>query len=153
MLSSPQFNTLLLLHTQLTYIRPTPPMASGDNQIVTTATTKNNQNPFTQIQVKLKDLESGFKVWLEKQSLPVEAAVVTATSAVQGAFMGGLMGTITGDLTSAITAPPLPPNATINPQISASIKQAQVSCLLLLLSSIDTKEISRRSSIECLSSL
>ncbi|KAD0494645.1 hypothetical protein E3N88_44180 [Mikania micrantha] len=59
-----------------------------------------NHNPMTQLQAKYKELESRFKDWLAKQSLPVEAAVVNATNSVQGAAIGGLMGTFTSDLSA-----------------------------------------------------
>jgi hypothetical protein len=42
------------------------------------------QNPIQQLQVKFKEVETGFKAWLSKQSLPVEAAVVSTMSGVQG---------------------------------------------------------------------
>lgn len=79
------------------------------------------ENPIQQLQVKFKELEVGFRAWLAKQSLPVEAAVVTATSAVQGAAIGGLMGTLTGDISSSLPTPQ--PN--LDPQAMASFKQAQ----------------------------
>lgn len=80
------------------------------------------QNPLEQIQARFKELESGFKSWLAKQSLPVEAAVVTATSAAQGAAIGGFMGTLTNDVSSSLPTP----QAGLNPQAMASFKQAQV---------------------------
>ncbi|KAK6936589.1 hypothetical protein RJ641_033619 [Dillenia turbinata] len=79
------------------------------------------QNPITQIQLKFKELENGFRSWLAKQSLPVEAAVVTATSAAQGAAIGAFMGTLTNDASSSFP----PPQANLNPQAMASFKQAQ----------------------------
>ncbi|XP_038685401.1 chloroplastic import inner membrane translocase subunit HP30-2 [Tripterygium wilfordii] len=82
-----------------------------------------NQNPIEQVQARFKELENGFKSWLSKQSLPVEAAVVTATSAAQGAAIGALMGTLTNDVSSSIPTPP--PQASLNPQAMASLKQAQ----------------------------
>ncbi|KAG1331654.1 putative Chloroplastic import inner membrane translocase subunit HP30-2 [Cocos nucifera] len=63
-------------------------------------------NPIAQVQARFRELEGGFRAWLARQSMPVEAAVVTATSAAQGAAIGGLMGTLTSDLTSAFPAPP-----------------------------------------------
>lgn len=87
------------------------------------------QNPLAQLQVRFKDLENGFREWLAKQSLPVEAAVVTATSATQGAAIGAFMGTLTNDVSSTIPTPP--PQAALNPQAMASLKQAQVSFLIL----------------------
>ncbi|KAJ4970374.1 hypothetical protein NE237_003473 [Protea cynaroides] len=80
-------------------------------------------NPITQLQARFKDLEVGFRAWLAKQSLPVEAAVVTATSAAQGAAIGAFMGTLTNDVSSAFSNPP--PQAALNPQAMASFKQAQ----------------------------
>ncbi|XP_077250122.1 chloroplastic import inner membrane translocase subunit HP30-2-like [Tasmannia lanceolata] len=80
-------------------------------------------NPITQIQTKFKVLENGFRMWLAKQPLAVEAAVVTATSAAQGAAIGAFMGTLTPDLSSSF--PPPPPQAGLNPQAMASLKQAQ----------------------------
>lgn len=82
------------------------------------------QNPIAQLQARFKELENGFKAWLAKQSLPVEAAVVTTTSAAQGAAIGAFMGTLTNDAASVIPTPP--PQANLNPQAMASFKQAQV---------------------------
>lgn len=82
------------------------------------------QNPLENLQTRFKELESGFKLWLSKQSLPVEASIVTATSAVQGAAIGVFMGTLTNDASSSIF--PTPPDASLNPQASASLNQAQV---------------------------
>ncbi|KAL7003713.1 hypothetical protein U1Q18_004861 [Sarracenia purpurea var. burkii] len=84
-----------------------------------------HQNPIAQLQAKFKELEVGFKVWLAKQSLPVEAAVVTATSAAQGAAIGAFMGTLTNDVSSSFPTPPPNAAASLNPQALASIKQAQ----------------------------
>lgn len=89
------------------------------------------ENPIAQLQTKYKELETGFKSWLAKQSLPVEAAVVTFTSAAQGAAIGGFMGTLTNDLSSAFPTPP--PNAGLNPQAMASLQQAQVVFFFLFL--------------------
>lgn len=86
------------------------------------------QNPVALVQAKLKEVELKFKGWLAKQSLPVEAAVVTATSAIQGAAIGGFMGTLTGGDGSSLLMPP--PNASLNPDAMASLKQAQVYLLL-----------------------
>ncbi|TYI11569.1 hypothetical protein ES332_A09G215700v1 [Gossypium tomentosum] len=80
------------------------------------------QNPLEQLQAKFKEVENGFKAWLDKQSMPVEAAVVTATGAVQGAAIGALMGNLTKDVSSSF---PTPPQASLNHQAMASLKQAQ----------------------------
>ncbi|KAI4306595.1 hypothetical protein L6164_029856 [Bauhinia variegata] len=81
------------------------------------------QNPIEQLQARFKELETGLRAWLAKQSLPVEAAIVTATSAAQGAAIGGLMGSLTGDISSSFPNPP--PQASLDPQAMASFKQAQ----------------------------
>ena len=81
------------------------------------------QNPIEQLQTRFKEVENGFKTWLSKQSLPVEAAVVTATSAFQGAAIGAFMGTLSNDSSSPF---PTPPDSSLNPQAMASLKQAQV---------------------------
>ncbi|XP_021725737.1 uncharacterized protein LOC110692954 [Chenopodium quinoa] len=81
------------------------------------------QNPITQIQSEIKKLEVNVKSWLSKQSIPVEAAVVTAGGAIQGALIGGLMGTFTQDLSSSM--PMQPPPGSLDPNAMASLKQAQ----------------------------
>ncbi|XP_052184972.1 chloroplastic import inner membrane translocase subunit HP30-2 [Diospyros lotus] len=82
------------------------------------------QNPIAQFQGKFKELEKEFKAWLAKQSLAVEATVVTATSAAQGAAIGAFMGTLTNDVSPSFPTPP-PNAASLNPQAMASLKQAQ----------------------------
>lgn len=84
------------------------------------------KNPLQQIQARFKELETGFRAWLAKQSLPVEVALVTVTSSAQGAAIGALMGTLTNDMSSSLPNPP--PQA--NPQAMASFKQAQVGVTL-----------------------
>ncbi|KAK9071682.1 hypothetical protein SSX86_008111 [Deinandra increscens subsp. villosa] len=104
-------------------------MGEGKKAVLAMDTSKglvlahHNPNPVTQLQAKYKELEAGFKDWLAKQSLPVEAAVVTTTSSLQGAAIGGLMGTFTNDLSSL--RPPTPPGAPVTPQAMASLQQAQ----------------------------
>lgn len=92
--------------------------------VVEMPNSSSSQNPIAQLQNKFKELEIGFKGWLAKQSLPVEAAVVTATSGLQGAAIGGFMGTLTQDVSSSLPTPP--PAANLNPQAMASFQQAQV---------------------------
>lgn len=82
------------------------------------------QNPIALVQSKFKEVEVKFRGWLAKQTLPVEAAVVTVTSAAQGAAIGGFMGTITGDVSTLV--PPPPTAAGLNPDALNSLKQAQV---------------------------
>jgi predicted lysophospholipase L1 biosynthesis ABC-type transport system permease subunit len=91
------------------------------------------QNPIEQIQARYKELEAGFRGWLAKQSLPVEAAVVTVTSAAQGAAIGGFMGTLTNDLSSSLLTPPPRPTHKLWP---LSSKPRLVSLLLLTFSSV-----------------
>ncbi|XP_042393055.1 chloroplastic import inner membrane translocase subunit HP30-2-like [Zingiber officinale] len=94
----------------------------GKQSAATMAPLSTPTNPVAQLQVQFKELETGFRAWLAKQPTAVEAAVVTATSAAQGAFIGALMGSLTSD--AAIPTPP--PNAPgFNPQAMASLKQAQ----------------------------
>lgn len=82
------------------------------------------QNPITQIQSKIKEVEIKVKSWLSKQSLPVEAVVVTAGGATQGALIGALMGTLTQDMSSTMPMPP--PTPGLDPKTLASMQQAQV---------------------------
>ncbi|KAK6262603.1 hypothetical protein QUC31_008419 [Theobroma cacao] len=79
------------------------------------------QNPLEQLQAKFKEVENGFRTWLAKQSMPVEAAVVTGTSAAQGAAIGAFMGTLTNDISSSLPTP----QSSLNPQAMASLQQAQ----------------------------
>jgi hypothetical protein len=89
------------------------------------------QNPIEQIQTRYKHFENVFKLWLAKQSIAVETAVVTTASAAQGAAIGAFMSTLSPDKPSAFPMPP--PNANLNPQAMASLKQAQVSLIFLFL--------------------
>ncbi|XP_031477332.1 chloroplastic import inner membrane translocase subunit HP30-2-like [Nymphaea colorata] len=102
--------------------------AAGQGVVeVTTASKKEVGFPFpgpiAQLQIRFRALENGFKTWLSKQSLPVEAAIVTATSAAQGAAIGAFMGTLTADVSSSLPVPPQ--GAALNPQAMASLQQAQ----------------------------
>lgn len=80
-------------------------------------------NAIQQLQNRYKEMELGFKVWLSKQSLAVEAAVVTATSAAQGAIIGGIMGNLTSDISSTVPTPL--PQQGLSAEAMASFKQAQ----------------------------
>lgn len=82
-------------------------------------------NPIAQFQAKCKELENGFKAWLAKQSLPVEAAVVTLTGAAQAAAIGAIMGSFTNDFSSSFPTPS-PGSPNLNPEAMAALKQAQV---------------------------
>ncbi|CAH9058674.1 unnamed protein product [Cuscuta epithymum] len=96
-------------------------MGEGKQQIV--AVQFPTQNPIEQFQAKFKEIQDICKCWLAKQSLPVEAAVVTATSAVQGAFLGSLLGTFSADLSSPMPTPP--PGLSMDPKATNALKQAQ----------------------------
>ncbi|XP_071728631.1 chloroplastic import inner membrane translocase subunit HP30-2-like [Rutidosis leptorrhynchoides] len=83
-----------------------------------------HNNPITHIQIKFKELEHGFKGWLAKKPLLVEAAVETITSAAHGAVIGGFVGTITND--AAFNFPAAPPSgAALNSPAMAFFQQAQ----------------------------
>lgn len=107
---------------------PSPKMADVSNKSAPILSIPHSQNPIEKIQFKFKEIETGFKCWISQQSLVVEAAVVTATGAVQGAAIGGIMGTLNG----ATPMPSVPPNGSgLNPQALASFQQAQVLNLIL----------------------
>ncbi|XP_022762630.1 uncharacterized protein LOC111308528 [Durio zibethinus] len=97
-------------------------MERGKEQGMVVTRLMPQQNPLEQLQAKFKEVENGFRAWLAKQSMPVEAAVVTAASAAQGAAIGAFMGALTNDVSSSL---PTPPQASLNPQAMASFKQAQ----------------------------
>ncbi|CAN1251286.1 Chloroplastic import inner membrane translocase subunit HP30-2 [Linum perenne] len=80
-----------------------------------------NQNPIQSLQLKFKEMESGFKNWLSQQSTPVEVGIVTATNAIQGGAMGGLMSNFTANMAPS----PPPPSAAAPQGITASFTQAQ----------------------------
>ncbi|XP_051121289.1 chloroplastic import inner membrane translocase subunit HP30-2 isoform X1 [Andrographis paniculata] len=52
-------------------------------------------SPIARVQARVKDVNHCFKGWLAQQPLPVEAAVVSTTSAAIGAFMGTVVGMTT----------------------------------------------------------
>lgn len=97
-------------------------MGEGKQQIM--AVQMHAQNPIEQFQAKYKEIEDGFKNWLAKQSLPVEAAVITATNFAQGAFLGALLGNFSPDLSSSMPSPP--PGANFDPNVMNAFQQAQV---------------------------
>ncbi|CAO2821422.1 unnamed protein product [Amaranthus hypochondriacus] len=99
-------------------------MGGGKQELMVTESPKSliQQNPIVQIQSKFKEMEVHLKTWLSKQSLPVEAAVVTAGGAAQGALIGALMGTFSQDLPSSMVPQPAPG---LDPKAMATIQQAQ----------------------------
>ncbi|AQK71387.1 Mitochondrial import inner membrane translocase subunit Tim17/Tim22/Tim23 family protein [Zea mays] len=80
-------------------------------------------NPLEEWSGRVKAIEAGFRAWMAKQPIQIEAAVTTAVGAVQGGALGGLMGSLTADGGSPFPIPQPPPNA--NPEAMASFKQAQ----------------------------
>jgi len=88
----------------------------------TISTRMEGGNPLQLVQSKMRELDVQVKSWMKKQSAPVEVALVTAGSAVQGGAIGALMGTFTADMASSL------PTATpgLNPQTAASLQQAKV---------------------------
>jgi hypothetical protein len=81
------------------------------------------QNPIDQIQTRYKHLENGFKLWLSKQSIAVEAAVVSATSAAKWFAIAGFATPIVG---SAFLGPDF------NIQSITPIQQVRVSSNLII---------------------
>lgn len=47
-----------------------------------------NENPLIELAIKYKEFDTFFKKWLAKQSVPMEAAIVTALNAAHGAAQG-----------------------------------------------------------------
>ncbi|CAN0922817.1 Chloroplastic import inner membrane translocase subunit HP30-2 [Linum grandiflorum] len=81
-----------------------------------------SQNPVQSLQLKFKEMETGFKTWLSQQSTPVEVGIVTATNAIQGGAMGGIMSNFTANMTPT---PPPPSAGAAPPQGIAAFNQAQ----------------------------
>lgn len=101
--------------------RPLTVMASSSSQVAA-ARGMGMTNPLAEWTDRVRSLEAGVRAWLAKQPTHVEAAVVTAVGAVQGAALGGLMGTLAPDGGAALPVPP-PPGT--DPKVLASFKQAQ----------------------------
>lgn len=105
--------------------RPLTVMASSSSQVAAArGMGMGLTNPLAEWTSRVRSLEAGVRAWLAKQPTHVEAAVVTAVGAVQGAALGGLMGTLAPDGGAALPVPPPPPGA--DPKVLASFKQAQV---------------------------
>eukprot|EP00270_Netrium_digitus_P011723 TRINITY_DN373_c0_g1_i1.p1 TRINITY_DN373_c0_g1~~TRINITY_DN373_c0_g1_i1.p1 ORF type:complete len:238 (-),score=58.54 TRINITY_DN373_c0_g1_i1:192-905(-) len=58
------------------------------------------------LQLKVKEIDTRIKAWVSRQSAPVEVAVVTIGSGMQGAVIGALMGSLTADVAANVPAPP-----------------------------------------------
>lgn len=84
---------------------------------------RGGSNPLEEWSARVKAIEAGFRAWMAKQPIHIEAAVTTAVGAVQGGALGGLMGSLSADGGSPFPMPQPPPNA--NPDAMASFKQAQ----------------------------
>nr|AGT16912.1 SAM domain family protein [Saccharum hybrid cultivar R570] len=84
---------------------------------------RGGSNPLEEWSGRVKAIEAGFRAWMAKQPIHIEAAVATAVGAVQGGALGGLMGSLTADGGSPFPMPQPPPNA--NPEAMASFKQTQ----------------------------
>lgn len=72
-----------------------------------------------QMQAKLKEIDTKVKSWMKLQPAPVEVAIVTVASSLQGGFIGGMMGTLTSDMTSTLPPPPGP----ITPEAAATMSK------------------------------
>jgi hypothetical protein len=106
--------------------RPLTVMASSSSQVAAArGMGMGLTNPLAEWTSRVRSLEAGVRAWLAKQPTHVEAAVVTAVGAVQGAALGGLMGTLAPDGGAALPVPPPPPPGA-DPKVLASFKQAQV---------------------------
>lgn len=75
------------------------------------------------IQAKFKEVDEKVKTWVAKQPVPVEVAIVTAASSLQGGFIGVLMGTFAPDMPT----PPAGPPGSLTPDAQHAMKQMQVS--------------------------
>ncbi|KAF6160286.1 hypothetical protein GIB67_019055 [Kingdonia uniflora] len=98
-------------------------MGRGDEVIESSSTTgfppSFGTNSIAQLQVGLKDLENKYRNRVTKQSLPVEVALATFTSAIHSGAIGGLMGTLTPpDIASLFSI-------ATDAQTMNSLKQAQ----------------------------
>eukprot|EP00250_Pteridium_aquilinum_P012141 c20531_g1_i1 orf=193-984(-) len=78
---------------------------------------------FKELQGNVKSLLQGdaFNVWLRQQAAPVEVAITTVISAVQGAALGGLMGVLGGDVQKAFPSQ----SPSTSPQALSAFQQAQ----------------------------
>ncbi|XP_062219176.1 chloroplastic import inner membrane translocase subunit HP30-2-like [Phragmites australis] len=98
-------------------------MAASPSSAAMARGSRGGGNLLEEWSARVKAIETGFRGWMAKQPIHVEAAVTTAVGAVQGGALGGLMGSLTADGGSPFPVPQPPPNA--NPQAMASFKQAQ----------------------------
>lgn len=75
------------------------------------------------LQGNVKTLIQGdaLNAWLRQQAAPVDVAITTLLSSVQGAALGGLMGVLAGDVQKAIPSQP----GSVNPQAASVFQQAQ----------------------------
>lgn len=73
------------------------------------------------MKTRFKEMDEKVKAWVAQQSPPVEVALVTLGSALQGGVIGVLMGTFTSDM--AMPAPP--PGGAATPEAQQAMKQMQ----------------------------
>ena len=73
-----------------------------------------------QLQLKFKEVEGKVRKWMSEQSAPVEVAIITAASALQGGAIGGLMGNLTQDVANVA------PTASMTAEASKTMQQLKV---------------------------
>ena len=73
-----------------------------------------------QLQLKFKEVEGKVRKWMGEQSAPVEVAITTAASALQGGAIGGLMGNLTQDVANVA------PTASMTAEASKTMQQLKV---------------------------
>nr|ACG40019.1 SAM domain family protein [Zea mays] len=103
--------------------RPLTVMASSSSQVAA-ARGMGMTNPLAEWTDRVRSLEAGVLAWLAKQPTHVEAAVVTAVGAVQGAALGRAHGHACARRRGPRSLVPPPPPGT-DPKVLASFKQAQ----------------------------
>lgn len=74
------------------------------------------------LQARVKEIDQKVKAWVKEQPLPIEVALVTLGSGLQGGVIGALMGSFTSDL--ATNVPP-PPGQALTPEAESAMKQMQ----------------------------
>lgn len=94
-----------------------------DARTASLATKPSLQERYNELQGNVKSLVQGdaFNAWLRQQTAPVEVAITTLLSSVQGAALGGLMGVLAGDVQKSFPSPA----PSMNPQALSAFQQAQ----------------------------
>lgn len=70
--------------------------------VPTTMGTVKGGNPLVAAQKWAMERQEVFRVWLGRQSIPVEAAITTGLAALQGGAMGGLVSVLNKDLAGSL---------------------------------------------------